>query len=360
MKKYGTGILTGVFLLACSCGIGGSAQDAYENGVKLAQEGNVKKAFKFFKSAAKNAPDSGRYYFAAAQTAPDQNTAFMYTKFAWEKGLKNRAVFTALLRLSFHVDKEKKLEYALSLFGELPDSVATDNFKGDLYFDFGSYDKAYTLWNSEFIKTGKSVYCSKIARALVKQGKIDQAVEFLYKCKDDKVLDADGYSNLASLLAMQYKFKEVDRLFAEVSASNVYDDMLRLEQATYLIFNGRGKEAEALLNRPAGPGAPKVKAMINHRIHTLRILQSLMAGEKEKVKSLLAKTPPDTVFKEKGKNVFTAIEAFLNGDTASFSILQKACEKMPPDPVTTVFWARSAMQKKMYKEAQAIYNRLLQ
>ena len=359
IKSYCAFIIS-FLLLLCNCGIlGGSAKEEYEKGLKLTREGNVKQAFKAFKSAAKKAPDSARYYFAAGQTAPDQNTSFMYTKFAWEKGLKNPAVFTALLRLSFHVDKKKKLEYALTLFGELPDSVATDNYKGDLFFEFGEYDKAYSLWDNEFKITGKSFYCPKIARALVKMGKIDEALDFLYSCKKDKKLDADGYTTLASLLAMQYKFKEADRLFAEVSESNVYNDQLRLEEATYLVFNGRGNEADALLDRPAGPGSPGMRGILNFRMHTLRIYRAVSAGRRKLTDSLLAHTPADTILKKKAVDVLAATKFYLeNDDTSAYEKLKTACSKLPPDPVTTIFMARAAMKKRLFKEAQAIYNRL--
>ena len=358
MKQYGKWFIAGVLLLSTSCGIGGSARESYESGVKLAQAGKVKQAFKSFKKAAKQAPDSARYYFAAAQTAPDQNSAFMYTKFAWEKGLKNPVVFSMLVKLSFHVDKAKKLEYALSLFGELPDSVATDNFKAELYFSFGEYAKAYDLWNGEFEKTGKSFLCPKIAQTLVRQGKVAEAEKFLYSCKDAKKLDAEGYSMLASLLAMQYKYSDADRLFAEVAASNNYNDRLRIEQATYLIFNGRGKEAEPLLARPSGPGTAAAKAVIDNRLHTLRIYQDLVTGRKEGLDFLFENIPVDTVIKEKGKNIFTAIKAFLDKDTAAYRLLREAAAQLPPDPVTTVFTARAAMMKKKYKEAVALYSRL--
>lgn len=358
MKQYSIMLVTGILLIISNCSIGGSAQELYEKGLKLAQAGKTKQAFRSFKSAAKQAPDSARYYFAAAQTAPDQNTALMYTKFAWEKGFKNAVVFSMLLRQTLHVDKEKKLEYALSLFRELPDSVATENFRGQLYFDFGVYDTASTIWNREFKKTGKSLYCSKIARALVKQGKVEEAEQFLYTCKENKVLDADGYGTLASLLAMQYKYADADRLFAEVAASNRYNDPLRIEQATYLIFNGRGKEAEHLLARNAGPGSPETKALINIRLHTLRLLESLSTGKKERTDFLLQHAPSDTVLREKGKNVFNAVKVYLDNDTSAYRVLKDACAKLPPDPVTTVFLARAASRKKMFTEALAWYSRL--
>ena len=358
MIKNRIGVILALVVLFCNCFIGGSAKEEYDRGVILAREGKVKQAFKAFKNAARRAPDSARYHFAAAQTSPDQNTAFMYTKYAWEKGLKNRAVFLSLLKLSFHVDKEKKLQYALSLFGELPDSVATNTFKGDLYFEFGKSDTAYLLWSEEFRKTRQSFLCPKIAQALARQGKSDQAIDFLNKCKAENMLDAEGYSHLASLYAMKYDFREVDRLFKELATSNLFNDQLRLENATYLVFNGRYKEAEPLVSRQSGPGSPAAKTLYNLRFRTLMIYSELMQGNLERVDALLASVPQDTILKEKTTELYAALKAYSTNDTGAFTLLQKVRVKIPPDPVTIVLTARAAMQKKLYKDAATLYQQL--
>ncbi len=342
----------------CNCLIGGSPEEEFEKGVKLAKEGKVKQAFNAFKNAAREAPDSAKYHFAAAQTSPDQNTAFMYTKYAWEKGLKNRTVFYSLLKLSFHLNKEQKLQYALSLFRELPDTIATNTFKGELYYEFGKPDTAYMLWYEEFLNTREGRLCPKIAQALVLQNKIDQAIGFLEKCKVDKILDADGYGHLASLYAMKYNYRNADRLFGELAKSNIYDDQLRLENATYLVFNGRYKEAQPLISRPTGPGSPVAKAMFNLRFRTLMIYSELMQGNFADVDELLAAVPKDTVFKESAAELYEALRSYSKNDTAAFGKLQNVRVKLPPDPVTIVFSARAAMQKKLYKEAASLYKQL--
>jgi len=347
-----------VTVLFCSCLIGGTAQEEFEKGVAHLNANRKSQAFKAFKSAARLAPDSGRYHFAAAQTAPAQNSAFMYTKYAWEKGLRNRAVFAMLLNLSFHTDKEKKLEYALSLFGELPDSLATPLFKAELFLEFGKPDLAYELLNAEFEANRNSDLCPKIANALVQQGKIDQAIDFLRKCDKDRILDADGYASLASLLAMRYEFREVDRLFSELTQSNIYDDRLRLEHATFLVFNARFREAEPLLERPLGPGSAAAKAVLGLRFHSLRLFSALTQGDKSRYYALLEDIPADTIFKESVPRLYEAIKAFSNNEEGAFELLFKARSQLPPDPVTTILCARSALRNKKYKDATALYDRL--
>ncbi|MBN1306407.1 MAG: hypothetical protein JXA18_00720 [Chitinispirillaceae bacterium] len=350
--------ISGIALLFCSCLIGKSAEEAFEKGVRLAQEGNVKQSFKAFRYAARKSPDSARYHFAAAQTSPDQNTAFMYTKYAWEKGLKSRMVFLALIKRSFHVDKEKKLEYALSLFGELPDSVATPVFKGELFYEFGKADSAYALWNAEFRATRQGYLCPKIAQALVRQGKTEEAIDFLNQCRDEKLLDAEGYGSLASLYATQYNFSEVDRLFGELAKSNLYNDQLRLENATYLVFNGRFKEAEPLITRQIGPGSPFVKALFRLRFRLLLMYGELMQGHFERVDTLLAAVPPDTVLNEKASELYKALRAYCKNDTGAFEMLRRARGNIPAEPVTAVLTARAALPLKKYREAAAIYRQL--
>lgn len=356
VKVFASGFL--LFVLCLSGCVGLSADGEFKKGVKYAEAGDKKKAFSHFKKAAKIAPDSARYHFAAAQVSPDQNTQFMYTKFAWEKGFKNRGVFSLLLQMSVFTDKKSKLEYALNLFKELPESLATDVFKGELYFQFEQPDSAYALWHSEFIRTEKSELCPKIANALARMGKSDEGIDFLFRCKGDGLLDADGFAYLASLLALKYDFKAVDQLFAEVSRSNHYNDLLRLEYATFLTFNDRFDEAVGLLGKPTGPGSPAAKELIGLRFTMLDLYISLMRQQKDRVALLLKVDANDTLLAKQKNELFTAVKAYLDKDTSSFSLLQQVLPKFPPDPVVMLFFADAAARKKMFREAVAIYGNL--
>jgi hypothetical protein len=347
-----------IMILFTSCMISGSAEDAFNKGTQLFKAGKTKQAFRCFKNAAKKAPDIARYYFAAAQTAPDQNTALMYTKFAWEKGYKNQVSMIMLLKQSFYLEKEKKLEYALSLFKELPDSSATDLFKGELFYQFDKFDSAYTLWNSEFIRTENSSLCPKIGNVLVRMGKPEQAIDFLFKCKSDKILDSDGYLYLASLLAIQYDFKGVDRLFIELSESNFYNDNLRLEYATFLVFNDRFDEALRLIEKPAGPGSIIQKQLIDLRLTTLKIFIAIMQQKNKSIDSLLSINQTDTLLKGEKTELYTAIRAYLDKDTVAYDLLKNSISKLPPDPITMILYAEAALKKKLFKEAVNIYAKL--
>lgn len=337
---------------------GDSADELFKSGLQQAESGNAKKAFSYFKNAAKKAPDSARYHFAAAQTAPDQNTAFMYTKFAWEKGLKNQVVFTLLLKYSFHLDKEKKLEYALSLYKELPDSIANDVFKGELYFQFDKPDSAYALWHSEFVRTEKTFLGPKIANALTRMGKPEQAIDFLYKCKKDQVIDSDGLAYLASLLAIQYNFKDVERLFTEISSTSYFTDQVRLEYATYCAFNDRFDDAMRLIANPAGPGSKVNKALLNFRFTTLKIYIAMMKNDSLKVQRLLAEKSSDTLDLKIRKDIFEGINAYVKRDTSALTLMKKAITVLPADPVTLLLCADAAVKKKSYAEAASYYDRL--
>lgn len=358
MKKMAHTLFLCVATLFCTCFMTGSPQEAYKKGVTLIEEGKPKKAFKAFRYAAKKAPDSTRYLFAAAQTAPDQNTAFMYTKFAWEKGLKNKTIFLSLLKLSFHTDKKQKLDYALTLFRELPDSIATSEFKGDLFFKFDQADSALAVWESEFRKTNKSALCPKIAQAMAKTGRIDQAIDFLYENKNKKNLDIDGYTLLATFLAMDYNFPEVDRLYDELSGSNLYNDKLRIDYATYLVFNNHIDRARPLLRQPAALGTPNVKALLNLRLRTLKIFALLSENSIVAADSLSSTALPDTALRERISEILPAIKAHIKKDSSAYDLLLKARKKLPPDPVTTLMSAREAARKKRFKEAASLYRQL--
>lgn len=335
-----------------------SATELFTKGVQFANEGDTKKAFKAFKSASKKAPDSARYHFAAAQTAKDQNTAFLYTKKAWERGLKNKTVFLSLLQRSFHTDKKQKLAYALALFEELPDSDATPAFKGTLFFQFGNVDSALALWRSEYDKSRKTSLIPQIANALARKGELDTAIDFLYQAKNEKNLDLDGYTILMSLLALRYQFDAIDRIHKDLSESNLYNDKFRLDYSTILAFNNRCDEAGSLLEKPLGPASPPIKALLNLRFNTVKILCAINRADSEIVDLQLSNPPSDSVLNKKVQLLFTAIKAYVDNDTNAYALLFKARKQLPPDPVTVMINARAALKSSQYKEAVSLYNQL--
>ncbi|MCX7726700.1 MAG: tetratricopeptide repeat protein [Chitinispirillaceae bacterium] len=347
-----------IFISAINCSDKTTAQQDFEKGLALLKENKKLEAFAAFKSAARKAPDSAIYYIAAANVAPDQNTALLYTNFAWEKGLKTKEIFLALLKLTLHATPDEKLNYALTLFKELPESVATNIFRGELFFEFGKYDSAYSILYSEFQKEKKGYLCPKIATSLVKLGKLQEAIKFLYNCSKEKVLDSEGYAHLAALLSMDYRFNEVDSLFSVLEKSNYYNDQLRLEQATYLVFNNRFREAEPLINRPIGPEGALNKAIYKLRFNTLAIYSAIMDGKKELADSLLSSPYSDTIFKENISLLYKSIKSHINKDTAAYASLKELLKKLPQDPVITIFTARAALINKKFKEALEYYEKL--
>ncbi|NLL15487.1 MAG: hypothetical protein GX267_18980, partial [Fibrobacter sp.] len=65
----------------------------------LVKERKIETAYKYFLAATKKQPDNPKYHWAAAQTARNQNAAFIHTEMTWKNGMKNVSVMTALLRL---------------------------------------------------------------------------------------------------------------------------------------------------------------------------------------------------------------------------------------------------------------------
>lgn len=351
-------VLTFLVFFSCNCVQGGSPEKAFKKGLNLLDAGKTKEAFKAFKYAAKKEPDSLRYHFAAAQTAPDQNTAFLYTNYVWEKGLKTIPVFYALVKLSFQIDKEKKLAYTLNLFQELPDSLKSDRFRAQLFYQFDRPDSAAKFWLRAYETTKDGTICPKIAMALVRQGKTDSALTYLFHCRDVGVLEPSGYVQLISLLAMQFNFKEIEKLFTWLSTSTYYNDAIRIEYATYLMFHNRFEEALPLVQRSAGPASPAAKALIDLRCRTMLAYRALMEQKEDLYDSIINAPPRDTLFVEQEKAVFAGMAAASKKDTSAFVLLQTARKKLPKDPVTVVIAARLAVNKGLYKEAVSLYKQL--
>ena len=190
-------------------------QQAYKKGTELAKEGKTEKAYKYFLSATKSAPDSASYHWAAAQTAQNQNAAFIHTEMAWKSGMKTVPVLAALMRLSLFTDNDQRTGKMLSLFGELPDTLKTPMLKAELYSQLGISDSSLAIWNKLYSSKPTPLLSFKIGREMSVTNDIDGARKFLETARKAKFLDASGYVLLASMRAFQYDYEGVEEIFRE-------------------------------------------------------------------------------------------------------------------------------------------------
>ncbi|HMA65057.1 MAG TPA: hypothetical protein VKO63_07665, partial [Chitinispirillaceae bacterium] len=131
-----------------SCDIGKSPEKFFDEASEEIKKGKVTSAYKLLKKAAEKEPKNVKYSWAAASTAPNQNAAFIHTKAAWDNGLRNPLVLLKLAAVAFHTSKDQKLEYALNLYKELPDSSRSIEFRGDIFSQFLKFDSALAVYKA--------------------------------------------------------------------------------------------------------------------------------------------------------------------------------------------------------------------
>ena len=106
-----SGFLVFLTTLILSSGCTMLTQDpekAYEKGMNLVKERKIETAYKYFLAATKKQPDNPKYHWAAAQTARNQNAAFIHTEMTWKNRMKTVPVMANLLSLSLFTNKEQR------------------------------------------------------------------------------------------------------------------------------------------------------------------------------------------------------------------------------------------------------------
>lgn len=341
-------------LLSISCS-NQSPEQLYEKGKMLAESGNIKKAYTFFKNAANKNAENTTYLIAAGSTAPDQNAAYIHFKKAWEKGAKNKLVLSNLIRLSFHVDINEKRTYALSLYDELPDSLKNPQFRGELFFQFGVLDSAISIWKKEFIKSPSPELSNSISLAFISKKEIDSALNVLLDSKKSGILNAQTYIQLASLFAAKMDYKAVNTLYSEVQNSVFDNSLTRLEFASFFLIHNNLDKALSLMKMAEQKVPVNQEAFVSKKLRCMKAFLALTQNKKDDLDALISgvtDSPDETA-------LLNAFKAFLNNDSSSLKMLEDAREKNPRDPFIDIVCARSnLLLSKNYEKALSYYHSL--
>lgn len=342
-----------IFSLTFNCSTQTSVQ-LYEKGKTFAKSGNIKKAYEQFKAASKKDPENTNYLIAAGSTSPDQNTAYIHFKNAWEKGAKNRFVLTNLIKLSFHVDKKEKETYAFSLYEELPDSLKSAIYKGELYFQFANYDSALAIWKREMVKSPTPELCNEISLAYVSKKDIDSAINVLLDGKKNGNVNAQTYIQLASLFSSKMDYKAVNTLFEEIQ-NGVFDNSLtKLEFAAFFLIHDDMEKALALLKGAEQKVPANQEAFVLRKIRCMKAYLSVTQQRPDGIDVLItqAQNSPEEV------SLLNVFKAVLSNDSASLELLETARNKNPRDPFIDILCARSNFIAKKFDKALSYYQSL--
>ena len=334
-------------------------EKAYQKGIELLNDKKPKAAYKYFLAAAKKAPDSSKYHWAAAQTAQNQNSAFIHTETAWNIGLKNVAVMAALMRLSVFTNQEQRRNKMISLFEELHDSVKTPVLKADLFSQIGESDSALSIWKKLYKDKPSASLTFRISRELNSQNKTSQALDFLEKARKEKLLDARGYILLASMKAYEYDYKGVEEVFDETQKLGLYSNEIALEKAAFLFVSNKLDESASILSQYLKPNPDQKDQFINHRARINMAFIHANRNKFEQISNLTKDIPQESPFRDAEIKFYKLLKDGESMDTATLfeniSSIQKA---LPPNPFIDLFTARALLKNRRANEAVALYRRL--
>ena len=334
-------------------------EKAFEKGMNLVKERKIESAYKYFLAATKKQPDNPKYHWAAAQTARNQNAAFIHTEMTWKNGMKSVPVMVNLLRLSLFTNKEQRTAKMISLFNELPDSVKTPLLKAELFSQIGESDSALSIWKSLYTTKPSSMLAFKIGRELNIKNETTASREFLENARKAKMLDGAGYVLLASMRAYEYDYEGIEEIFKETRELGFYSNEVALEEAAFLFINGKYDEAIAILSAFRQPNPDQKDQLINHRARINLAFMYTMQKDTGRLNSLVSDIPDTSPFKSAEQRFYKILQKGENMEsTALLKELEEIRKSIPKNPFIELYTARALLKSDQIDKSLEIYQGL--
>lgn len=344
------------FLLFSSCFTNKTPEEYYQNGLQLIKDGKKSTGYKLIKKAVQKAPKNLKYLSAAADFAPNQSESYIHTKALWDNNLRDTTMLFRLTSLAFHTTVEQKLQYALQRFNELPDSLKTDEFKGEIFFQFNMFDSSLALWREAEKNKPSAQLSNKIATCFQYIGNLDSMLVYLKTCRDRNLLNSTDYATLISLWAINYDFVQAEKMYKESVRKGFCDMATAYEYAAILLFKEDVKEAEKKLTELVALKTDT--GNVNDRVATMLGYLYYIQGDKKRLSNLI--TEKKTAVKlEKPVVEFLEILGTITEDTvAVLEKLTSISHLFTHDPVYQLIYARQLTATKRLAEADSVYRRL--
>jgi predicted Zn-dependent protease len=359
MKRVIVIITTGVFgvivTVSCFAGFGMSADECYQKGNELITEGEVNKAHKYFAAAAKKQPENARYHWAASRTTDNPNLALFHVKAAWENGMKTVPVLFAYTNASFFTDKKQRLEFALTHFRQLPDSLYTEKMRGSVYFRYEGYDSALAIWRRIFAKDPTPELASLIGNAYLNTYNFIEARDFLGQCRKNKLLNDKGYILLALAYASEYNDSEVHELYEEARRYGWYNDGVQLSHAEFLITRGKFEEAEEKLKPLVKAVKGKQDNMYNRRARMDLSFVYTTTDRPDKITSVASAIKGSSFLDTRERLFHSAAAAKTDTSEKIITSLQAVYETYSREPSVALLLARQHVLRNEFDSALKIY-----
>jgi len=357
-----TGFVVFLTILIMSSGCTMLIQDpekAYEKGINLVKENKIETAYKYFLAATKKQPDNPKYHWAAAQTARNQNLAFIHTEMTWKNGMKNVPVLLNLLRLSLFTNKEQRTAKMISLFNELPDSTKTPIIKAELFYQIGESDSALTIWKSLYATKPSAMLAFKIGRELNIKNETAMAREFLESARKTKMLDGAGYVLLASMRAYEYDYEGIEDIFKETKKLGLYSNEVALEEASFLFVSGKYDASAAILSDYRRPNSDQKDQLINHRARINLAFIYAIRNDTVSLNALLSEIPDSSPFKSAEQRFYKILQEGQKMESAALlKELNEIRKSVPWNPFIELYTARALLKSNQFAKSAEIYQRL--
>lgn len=334
-------------------------EKAYQKGMELVKEKKIETAYKYFLASTKKQPDNPKYHWAAAQTARNQNAAFIHTEMTWKNGMKNVPVMASLLRLSLFTNKEQRTAKMISLFNELPDSTRSPLLKAELFSQIGESDSALTIWKNAYATKPSTMLAFKIGRELNIKNETTTAREFLENARKAKMLDGAGYVLLASMRAFEYDYEGIEEIFKETKKLGIYSNEVALEEASFLFVSGKYDAAAAILSGYRQPNPGQKDHLINHRARINLAFMYAMRKDTGSLNTLLSEIPDSSPFKSAEQRFYKILQ---DGEKMESEALLKELDEIrksvPGNPFIELYTARALLKSNQFAKSADIYRRL--
>ncbi len=346
-----------VFVIAgCGVGFNMSAEECVQKGRELAREGQRRKAYQYLLAATKKAPEIGEFHWTAAQMAQNPNAAYVHAEAAWSNGMKRPDVLMWVSRLRMHTEQKQRLEQALAMYDELPDSFQLPSFRAEILFQFGALDSALAIWQTQLRDSATPRLYRQIAMAQNGLGENEAAKKTLYDAQKKNLLREQGYMLLSSLHAFDYELGKADSVFSQARAYGYYTEAVELEHAAFLVAQGEFGRALPILKKLATPIPNKPMSTINHKARVYQGYAYAALKQKDNLKNLIVSLE-STPVAQKEKLFYQALLQKIEGDTA-YAAIAAARDSLPKQPVIELTYARTSGSIGKYKQAIEAYRSL--
>jgi tetratricopeptide (TPR) repeat protein len=352
-------LLSIVTIMGAGCAMFSAPEESYKKGTEFVKEGKYEKAYKMFLSAIKKKPEEPKYHWAAAQTAKNQNAAFIHSEMAWKNGMKNVTVLLALMKLSLFTSEQQRIGKMVSLFDELNDTIKTPMLKAELFSQIGASDSAIAIWNNLYTVKPSAILAFKIGRELSVKNKTSEGKEFLEKAREQKILDAAGYVLLASFRAFDYDYKGVNEIFKETKRIGLYTNEVALEEAAFLFVSNNFDSAAAILDEYKLPVTNQPDQPVNLRARINLAFMYASRKQKDSINLLSQQIPSSSGFLKGEQQLYNLL---VKADTSDTAYLMKELiavrKQLPPNPFIDLFTARALLKSGRFNNAVELYRRL--